>query len=73
MKKKSILSLSSISRVADNINKELKNMELDLKSRMTVGYWRVGRWIAWARNYLNQELLDARQARVWPPDTTSKH
>ena len=46
MKKKSILSPSGISRLADNINKELKNMELDLKGRMTVGYWRVGRWIA---------------------------
>ncbi|OGX36755.1 MAG: hypothetical protein A3D87_01535 [Omnitrophica WOR_2 bacterium RIFCSPHIGHO2_02_FULL_50_17] len=43
---KESLTQSNISQLAANINKELKKMELDLKGRITVGYWRVGRWIA---------------------------
>ena len=50
MKTKSILSPSSISKLAANINKELKNMELDIKGRVTAGYWRIGRWV-------NREIL----------------
>ena len=50
MKTKSVLSPSSISKLAANINKELKRMELDIKGRVTVGYWRVGRWV-------NREIL----------------
>src|SRR3989338_2657417 len=46
MKTKSVLSPSSVSRLAANINNELKRMELDIKGRVTVGYWRVGRCIS---------------------------
>ena len=45
MNKKNIPAQSNISRLAAGINKELKEMEMDLKNRMTVGYWRVGRWV----------------------------
>ena len=50
MAKKLAPTPSGISRLAANINKELKNMELDIKGRVTVGYWRVGRWV-------NREIL----------------
>ena len=46
MKKKNILSPGSISKLAANINKELKKMELDIKGRVTIGYWRIGRWVS---------------------------
>lgn len=46
MKKKNILSQSSISKLAANINKELRKMELDIKGRVTIGYWRIGCWVA---------------------------
>ena len=46
MKKKNILSPGSISKLAANIKRELQNMEVDIKGRVTIGYWRVGRWIA---------------------------
>ncbi len=45
MTKKNVPSHNSILRLAANINKEIKKMELDIKGRVTVGYWRVGRWI----------------------------
>ena len=50
MTKKLAPTPSGISRLAADINKELKNMELDIKGRVTVGYWRIGRWV-------NREIL----------------
>lgn len=40
------LAQGNISRLAANIKRELQNMEVDIKGRVTIGYWRVGRWIA---------------------------
>lgn len=74
MKKKNILSPGGISKLAANINKELKNMELDLKGRITAGYWRVGRWVTLELlknkdrvgygEHLYEQLAP-RLARVW--------
>lgn len=45
MKKKNIFFSADISRLAANIRRELRDMELDVKGRVTIGYWRVGRWV----------------------------
>ncbi len=50
MKKKNILSPGSISKLAANIQREIRQMELDIKGRVTIGYWRIGRWV-------NREIL----------------
>ncbi|MBI5150796.1 MAG: hypothetical protein HZA28_08535, partial [Candidatus Omnitrophica bacterium] len=50
MMKKSLLTPGSISKLAANIKREIRNMELDVKGRVTVGYWRIGRWV-------NREIL----------------
>ncbi|MBI5023607.1 MAG: thermonuclease family protein [Candidatus Omnitrophica bacterium] len=48
--KKSLLTPGSISKLAADIKREIRNMELDVKGRVTLGYWRIGRWV-------NREIL----------------